>query len=101
MTEEKAKTSKSAKTAETPSAEPARPTEEDVLSLMRKLRENGITEFTSRLISDKLGFADPDRGRQRVRTLMGKLEADGKVISEKKAVNEKGARKRYVYRLKT
>jgi len=48
---------------------------------------------------DKLGFADADKGRQRVRVLMKKLEAKGKVAIERKAVKEKGARKQYVYRL--
>lgn len=76
-----------------------KPSEEDVLAIMQKLAKNGIAEFSSRLVSDKLGL-EPEAGRQRVRTLMKKLEKAGKVVAEHKAVKEKGARKRYVYRLK-
>ena len=72
---------------------------ERALAIMQKLTKNGITEFTSRLVSDKLGL-EPDAGRQRVRTLMKKLEKAGKVVIEQKAVKETGARKRYVYMLK-
>jgi predicted transcriptional regulator len=87
--------------AATPTVEkPAKkPSAEDVITVMQRLAKNGIREFHSRLISDKLQM-EPDRGRQRVRNLMKKLEAKGKVIIEQKAVKEKGARKRYVYRLK-
>ena len=74
-------------------------TEEDLYVVMQKLAENGITEFNSRLVSDKLGL-EPDAGRQKVRTLMKRLEKAGKVIIEQKTVKEKGARKRYVYRLR-
>lgn len=88
MTEKKSKADK-----------PKKPTEEDVLAIMQKLGENGIGAVTSRLISDKLAL-EPDAGRGRVRVLMKKLEADGKVVIEKKAVKEKGARKQYVYSLK-
>jgi len=77
-----------------------KPTEKDVLAVMQKLTENGIEEVTSRLISDKLGFADADKGRGRIRVLMKKLEKAGKISVEKKAVKEKGARKQYVYTLK-
>jgi len=76
-----------------------KPTEKDVLAVMQKLTENGIAEVTSRLISDKLGFADADKGRGKVRQIMKKLEKAGKVIVEKKRVKEK-ARKQYVYTLK-
>ncbi len=84
---------------ETPSAKPKKTLEEDVLAIMQRLSKNGIVEFSSRLISDKLGL-EPDRGRQQVRTLMNKLAAEGKVAIQQKAVKEKGARKRYVYSLK-
>ena len=93
------KADKPKKTAELPSAEPKKVSEEDVLAIMQKLTKNGIKEFSSRVVSDKLGL-EPDAGRQKVRTLMKKLEAEGKVIIEHKTVKEKGARKRYVYRLK-
>jgi transcription initiation factor IIE alpha subunit len=76
-----------------------KPLEEQVLEVIAMLEANGIVEIGSRVISDKLGL-EPDVGRQRVRAIMKKLEADGKVTVEKKAVKEKGARKRYVYRLK-
>lgn len=72
---------------------------EDVLAIMQKLAKNGIKEFTSRQISDKLEM-EPDSGRQRVRSLMKQLEKAGKVVIEQKAVKEKGAWKRYTYRLK-
>ena len=67
------------------------------MAIMQKLNKNGISEFTSRLICDQLGL-EPDAGRQRVRVLMKKLEAEGKVIIERKTV--KGKREQYVYKLK-
>lgn len=70
---------------------------EQALEIIGKLNKNGIVDVTSRLLSDKLGL-DADAGRQKVRTLMKKLEKTGKVVVEQKAV--KGARKRYVYRLR-
>ena len=69
-----------------------------MLALIQKLAENGVVEVHSRLVSDKLNL-EPDRGRQRVRQIMKRLEESGKVVIEKKAVKEKGARKHYVYRL--
>lgn len=77
----------------------ATPTTETVYAVMQQLAKNGIKEFSSRQLSDKLGL-EPDAGRQKVRTLMKKLEKAGKVVIEQKAVKEKGARKRYFYRLK-
>lgn len=79
-------------------AKAAAPTAETVYAVMQQLAKNGITEFSSRQLSDKLRL-DPDRGRQKVRSLMKKLEKAGKVVIEQKAVKEKGARKRYTYRL--
>jgi hypothetical protein len=96
----KKKADKSAKSEQPSSAKPKGPTDADVLAIMAKLAENGVAEVTSRLVSDKLGFADADKGRGKVRALMKKLEADGKVVFEKKTVKEKGARKQYVYTLK-
>ena len=91
---------KADKPAAPPTAEPAKKgIEEDVLAVMEKLAANGVVEVHSRLISDKLGL-EPDKGRNKVRNIMKKLEADGKVVIEKKAVKEKGARKQYVYKLK-
>jgi hypothetical protein len=85
---------------ELPSAKPKKkPTEEQVLAEMKRLAANGITEFTSTLLRDKLGL-DKESGRGQIRQAMKKLEKAGKVIIEKKAVKEKGARKRYVYKLK-
>ena len=93
---EKAKVEKPTKL---PSAKPKKkPTEKQVLAEMKRLAANGIVEVHSRLVSDKLGL-DPDKGRQQVRVLMKKLEKTGRVVIEKKTVKEKGARKRYVYRL--
>jgi len=90
------KKAKSDKPAKPQSAELSKQ-EKDVLAVMEKLGENGIGEVTSRLVSDKLGFADADKGRGRVRVLMKKLEKVGKVeIGEK----EVGKRKQYTYKLK-
>ena len=67
-----------------------------IISLMKTLRENGITKVTSRLLKDKLGL-DAEHGRGQIRRLMRKLEAEGKVvIGERK----KGMLKQYVYSLK-
>lgn len=85
--------------AEVPAKKPNEVLAEKALAIMQKLNKNGIVEFTSRLISDKLGL-EPDDGRNKVRILMKKLEAKGKVVVQHKAVNEKGARKKYFYRLK-
>lgn len=95
---EKVKADKPTKPGELPSAKPSKKvSEEEILKVMEKLAANGVVEVHSRLISDKLGL-EPDYGRSVVRRLMKKLEADGKVVFEKKAV--KGKRKSYVYRLK-
>ena len=90
------KADNSEKTIEPPPAKTSKkPTEEDVLAIMQKLKNNGVIEVTSRLLSDKLGL-EPDAGRQKVRALMKKLEKVGKVeISEKM----KGERKQYTYEL--
>ncbi len=93
----KAKTSKSAKTEKPSSAELSKQ-EKEVLAIMEKLTENGIVEFNSRLISDKLGL-EPDKGRNKIRNIMKKLEKAGKITIEKKAVKETGARKKYIYKL--
>jgi len=84
------------KPIEPPPAKPSKkPTEEDVLAIMQNLTKNGIAEFNSRLVSDKLGL-EPEDGRQRVRALMKKLETVGKVeVSEKL----RGKRKEYIYKL--
>ena len=88
-----------AKAAPTKPAKPAakKPAEllsERVLSEMRRLKENGITEFTSTMLRDKLNL-DKESGRDQIRRAMRTLEKDGKV---KIAVSEK-KRKQYVYRL--
>jgi len=93
---EKIDTKKSKAAAPSP-AESKKVSEKDVLAIMQKLAKNGIVEVTSRLISDKLGL-EPDAGRQKVRTLMKKLEKVGKVVIECKAV--KGKREQYIYKLK-
>lgn len=67
-----------------------------IISLMKTLRENGITKVTSRLLKDKLGL-DSEHGRGQIRRLMRKLEAEGKVIISEKMV---GKQKQYVYSLK-
>ena len=85
------------KTEKLPSAKPVSKEEKQVLAILEKLTENGVTEVTSRLISDKLGL-EPDKGRNLVRRLMKKLQKDGKVVIESKAVQ--GKRKTYIYRLK-
>ena len=100
-TEEIEKIDKKNAKATTPTAEtPAeKATAETVLAVIEKLTKNGMSEFSSRQISDKLGL-EPDAGRQRVRKIMKKLEKEGKVAVEQKASKDKGARKRYVYRLR-
>ena len=61
-----------------------------------RLKKNGITEFTSTLLRDKLGL-DKEVGRDQVRRIMRKLEKDGKVdIGQKEA----GRSKQYIYKLK-
>lgn len=70
--------------------------EEDVLAEMKRLAANGIAEFTSTLLRDKLGL-DKESGRDQIRRVMKKLEADGKVFITEK---QKGKRKQYVYKLK-
>lgn len=77
-------------------AENQRLLEERVLAQMKTLGENGIKEFTSTLLRDKLGL-DKESGRDQVRKIMHKLEKEGKVAIAEKAV---GKRKQYVYSLK-
>ena len=80
-----------------PAAKPEKkPSEEEVLELMVKLKANGIVEATSTVLRDKLNL-DKESGRDIVRRLMKKLETDGKVIIAQK---QQGKRKQYVYRLK-
>lgn len=91
---------KETKPAETPKPEPKpakKPTEEQVLSVMQTLTQNGVIEITSTVLRDKLGL-DKESGRDIVRRIMKKLEADGKVVISKKVFN--GKRERYVYQLK-
>ena len=80
-----------------PTAKPEKKlSEEDVLAEMKRLAANGVVECTSTLLRDKLAL-DKESGRDIVRRLMKKLEADGKVeISVKK----QGKRKQYLYTLK-
>ena len=63
---------------------------------MKRLAANGIEEFTSTLLRDKLAL-DKEAGRDVVRRLMKKLETDGKVTI---GLKQQGKRKQYVYRLK-
>lgn len=85
--------------AKAPAKKPAELLQERVLAIMQKLAQNGVVEVGSRLVSDKLNL-DPDKGRTKVRNTMKRLEKAGKVVIERKAVKEKGAQKRYFYRLK-
>ena len=73
-----------------------KPSEEQVLAEMQRLAANGITEFSSTLLRDKLGL-DKETGRDQVRRAMRKLEKAGKVEIGKKEV---GKRRQYVYKLK-
>ena len=75
--------------------ETAKTGEEDVLKVMRKLTENGITEFTSTLLRDKLGL-DKESGRDQIRRVMRKLEKAGKVVISQKV---QGKRKQYIFKL--
>jgi predicted transcriptional regulator len=81
---------------EKPISDKRKALEEEVLNLMTKFAENGITEVGSRLVADKLGL-EPDRGRQQVRALMKRLEKAGKVVISQK---QQGKRKQYIYTLK-
>ena len=88
------------KPAATKPAEPAakKPSEvlaERVYALMQKLKANGITEFTSTLLRDKLALSK-ESGRDMIRRAMKRLEKDGKVVI---AVKEGAKRKQYVYKL--
>jgi len=97
-----AKKSKAATPSVNTSAEAAKPKavgSEDVLAVMKKLSNNGIVEFNSRQLSDKLGY-EPDRGRQKVRQIMKRLETEGKVEIKQKKAKKPGARRQYVYSLK-
>ena len=98
---EKEKTKAKGKAPSKPAVPPAKkPTEalaEQIVDVMRKLKENGVVEVTSTLLRDKLGL-DKESGRDQVRRVMKKLEKDGKIVVEKKKVGEK--KKRYVYKLK-
>jgi len=78
-----------------PPAKVKGPTEEQVLAEMKRLAGNGVVEFTSTLLRDKLEL-DKESGRDQVRRAMKKLEKDGKVVISRKA----GKKGRYIYRLK-
>jgi len=67
-----------------------------VIATMKTLTQNGVKEFTSTLLRDKLAL-DREDGRDQIRKVMRKLEAEGKV-----AITEKphGKAKQYVYSLK-
>ena len=82
------------KKAEKP--ETAKLSEEDVLKEMRRLAENGVEEFTSTLLRDKLNL-DRESGRDQIRRLMRKLEKTGRVEISLKM---EGKRKQYIYKLK-
>ena len=85
------------KKAEPETAKPEKkPSEEDVLAVMRKLAENGVVETTSTVLRDKLAL-NKESGRDQIRRLMRKLEKDGKVVISRK---EQGKRKQYVFKLK-
>ena len=81
---------------ELPKAAKKKPTEEEVLNLMVKLKANGVAETTTSLFVEKLSL-DKESGRDQIRRLMRKLEADGKVVISRK---EQGKRKQYVFKLK-
>jgi hypothetical protein len=69
--------------------------EDKVLAVMKTLTANGITEFTSTLLRDKLQL-DKESGRDQIRRAMRKLAKDGKVVITEK---QHGERKQYVYKL--
>jgi len=89
------KKEKITKSDKPPSAKPEKPTEKQVLAEMKRLAANGITEFSSTLLRDKLGL-DKESGRDQIRRVMRKLEKAGKVEIGQKEV---GKRKQYVYKL--
>ncbi len=70
--------------------------EERVLGQMKLLAANGIKEFTSTVLRDKLNL-DKENGRDIIRKVMKRLKKDGKIITGEKTV---GKLKRYVYSLK-
>jgi hypothetical protein len=67
-----------------------------VYAQMKLLAANGVKEFTSTLLRDKLSL-DSESGRDQVRRAMKRLEKDGKITISEKA---NGKRKQYVYALK-
>lgn len=71
--------------------------EEQVYAVMKTLQKNGITEFTSTLLRDKLQL-DKESGRGKIRTVMKRLAKQGKVTMGLK--KNTGKRKQYVYKLK-
>lgn len=68
---------------------------DDVLKEMKRLAENGITEFTSSLLRDKLQL-DKESGRDQIRRVMRKLEKAGKVVI---GLKQQG-KKQYIFKLK-
>jgi hypothetical protein len=89
---------KDGKKAEKTKTEPKKETLEDkVLKVMKTLKQNGITEFTSTQLRDKLSL-DKATGRGKIRRAMKRLEKDGKVLISQKS--NTGKRKQYVYKLK-
>lgn len=69
--------------------------EERVLGQMKTLNETGVP-ITSTLLRDKLGL-DKENGRDQIRKIAKRLEAEGKITTGEKTV---GKLKRYVYSLK-
>jgi hypothetical protein len=97
------KIAKSATPKPTPEPTPKKPTPGELLAEqtyaeMKRLAANGIAEFTSTLLRDKLGL-DKESGRGQIRRAMKRLEKAGKVAIKQGTVKG-GARKRYVYKLR-
>lgn len=94
--ETKAEKAETVKTEKPKTAEPEKLLEERVFAQMKTLTQNGIKEFTSTLLRDKLAL-DKESGRDQIRRLMKRLKEEGKVTISEKTV---GKKKQYVYSLK-
>jgi len=81
-----------AKQAEAPASVSPIPSDEQIVATMKTLKG----DLTSTVLRDHFGL-DKEGGRDQVRRIMKKLEADGKVEIKLK---KQGKRKHYTYRLR-
>jgi hypothetical protein len=84
---------------ETPPKKATSDIDAEIYVAMKTLTKNGIKEFSSTVLRDKLNVGKDEgfMNRGRVRKAMKRLEAQGKVVVVEKVAGEG---KRYVYTLK-